>query len=74
MSTTFKKTLVAVAGNVKTCHHPLQVSSVVIHMYPALQLMQANKILRFTDSQLTAKTSKITSLESLHAYGNTNKC
>ena len=34
---------VAVAGKVKTCHHRLQVSNiVVIHVYPALQLLQAN--------------------------------
>ena len=37
--TNFKTTSVtAAAGKVKTCHHPLQalVSSVVVHMYPAL--------------------------------------
>ena len=40
----------AASGNVKTCHHPLQTSNLAIHMYPALQLMQAQfcqgKILR----------------------------
>ena len=33
------------AGKVKTCHHHLQMSNVAIHMYPALQMMQAKFLL-----------------------------
>ena len=41
--TIFEATLptACAAGRVETCLHPLQVSSVAIHVYPAIQLMQA---------------------------------
>ena len=41
--TIFETTLATAcaAGRVETCLHPLQVSSVAIHVYPAIQLMQA---------------------------------
>ena len=42
MATTSDTTSVAAAGKVETCHYHLQVANYIdIHVYPALQLMQA---------------------------------
>ena len=37
--------LVAAAGEVKAYHHLLQLSSIAVHMYHALQLMQAKVLI-----------------------------
>ena len=57
------------AGKVKTCHHHLQMSNVAIHMYPALQLMQANGILKMKISHVDCKNHENTSLKNLYVYG-----
>ena len=51
-------------------YHPLfQVSNVAIQVCPALQLPKANKDENFVDGQLTAKSSRITSLKNVYVYG-----
>ena len=53
-ATTFEATSAAADGKVRTCHHPLQVPYVTIHMYPALQLMQGKVLSKMIISQMTS--------------------
>ena len=79
--TTFKTTKTATAGKIKTYHHHLQVSNLAVHVYPALQLMQAilwqlsfeDEIL--VDDKLTTKTMILTSLKNvcIHSTSLTRK-
>ena len=41
-TTTFETISAAAAGKVKTCHYPLQVSSIAVHVHPAHRSMQVN--------------------------------
>ena len=45
----------AAAGEVKACHHLLQLSNIAVHMYHALQLMQV-KVLRMKSLQIAYKS------------------
>ena len=59
--TTFKTASAAAVGRVKTIHRRLQVSSIVVHMYLALQLPQVKVYQwnsegeKFAENQVTTK-------------------